>query len=900
VEEEPRVWQEKCIVCERAPDGSRVLHVLRTADGVPRYRQRFAASDLPLSPALGPREVVVNGDKGLEGWAVGERMLTKRWTSKVAARAFVRRGDTLWVVTAKDVVRCRASKGPDRDAVTQTTERTLGGGVAVRGDDLRVVGWDERGNTEVLSFDAETLRERWSTFVGNHPAGTFEKASLAAGHDIFVRAGRALATASGGPADTVHLDALAGAPALLETTSLPAFPPRGFLVVWREGGAHQLVRPHLGRTPDGGILFDVYASTSDRPALVDVRVQPTTAGNVVYLGGTAFDVATRDVFREAPLPSEQRVVAVRDLLLLTSGSRVTAYREERGPQAPSALRLRPPEAATTGPFPVDSATVALADGAYWRGSFSADPTAGTITATGRGMAKRTVSLADVGAIVTSSAPHRLLHARDGGWAVAAVEAVVEREAAREWLAVAKQAIAAGATEEARALLDEAAAREADEKEIDKAASAIDAAPAKTPDAEKAEAVKKRVAALRARPLEAVWSAFEALPPDAPFPLRTALVRHVLSRDPAHAGAAAWVRARVPEAIPVRDPFEPAEWLRLVEVAHGTPVALVAPPQKGERDLTYAQRQLGSALHFWRPDLIGIESGPLVILTPLDRPSRVAKCLAAGRRVCDFLETLFAGGTAKRDTRFPLTHHLYATKEEYLAESTKQQWGPREESLRVLEHSAGHYSREAEASRMFLPPDDDAFEQVVSTYAHELTHHWVDVRCPWFTDAERAGGGAPGYWVVEGIAEYVAELRFDFATSEPPTPDPRAFSLDVVAHAPEKALLPWEVLFEATHADRGRMANEAKTLVPMRWKLGSRRRLSQVNFFYAQASAASHYLLLGDGEKHRTAYLTYLADQYRGRIEKGAIAARFGMTPAELGARVVAWCRERVGGASESR
>jgi hypothetical protein len=68
----------------------------------------------------------------------------------------------------------------------------------------------------------------------------------------------------------------------------------------------------------------------------------------------------------------------------------------------------------------------------------------------------------------------------------------------------------------------------------------------------------------------------------------------------------------------------------------------------------------------------------------------------------------------------------------------------------------------------------------------------------------------------------------------------------------------------------------------------------MNLYYAQASAATHYLLDAEGGRHRAAFLDLVVDHYKGKVEAGAVAKRFGAAPEELGARIVSWCRERAG------
>src|SRR5206468_5356567 len=99
------------------------------------------------------------------------------------------------------------------------------------------------------------------------------------------------------------------------------------------------------------------------------------------------------------------------------------------------------------------------------------------------------------------------------------------------------------------------------------------------------------------------------------------------------------------------------------------------------------------------------------------------------------------------------------------------------------------------SRIFLPASKDAFRQVMFTYAHELTHHWIQERCPLFRPSEAGGSDdEPGYWIVEGMAEMVAQFRWDLANRTFETLDPRGEALDTVASAAPEHLVPRERLF----------------------------------------------------------------------------------------------------------
>ncbi len=165
-------------------------------------------------------------------------------------------------------------------------------------------------------------------------------------------------------------------------------------------------------------------------------------------------------------------------------------------------------------------------------------------------------------------------------------------------------------------------------------------------------IEARERAIPARVPEALWATAQALPDGAPSHLRAALVRATLARVPDHAEGTAWVRSRLPAGIVPVGPFEAADWLEFEQAVEQAPIQVVVPPKPGqpERELTFRQKVLGSARHFWRQDLEGIESRQLLILTPLSSPGRIARCLSMGELVCDTLEGIFAEGTKKREER----------------------------------------------------------------------------------------------------------------------------------------------------------------------------------------------------------------------------------------------------------
>ena len=117
----------------------------------------------------------------------------------------------------------------------------------------------------------------------------------------------------------------------------------------------------------------------------------------------------------------------------------------------------------------------------------------------------------------------------------------------------------------------------------------------------------------------------------------------------------------------------------------------------------------------------------------------------------------AGRMPGRKTPLPLALLLYETQNEYVTQS--QRAGSLPEIARGW--MAGHYSPSERLSRMFVPERDARSEALLETYAHELTHHWLDTRAPF--DVPRRTSDArrlPGFWVVEGFATMLEEFRLD--------------------------------------------------------------------------------------------------------------------------------------------
>jgi len=453
-----------------------------------------------------------------------------------------------------------------------------------------------------------------------------------------------------------------------------------------------------------------------------------------------------------------------------------------------------------------------------------------------------------------------------------------------YAALAMKALRTNDAELSRRLLDEALARGVHERTVVRARDGLarlrSTEPALPPDVRRVLAVLEEERGMLARERRGLLRQARESPDDL---FRRRIVRALLEQTPAWSDAVDAVRDLVPPEAPRGETFDAESWLDFLDAHAATPVSFVAPPADGERAVGRDAELLAREAREWRGDVSGYRTDRLFVVAPPGRPGAVASALEMGELVCDVLEEMFdAGDGSPAD---PLALLLYETKDEYIAQS--QRSGSHPEIARGW--TAGHYAGDEGLSRMFVPEVDDEYEILVDVYAHELTHHWLDRRAPF--GPARAGVDAPGYWIAEGFATFVEELSFDLAARTWSAENRRAPSLDVVANARPDQLVPWKRLFALSRDGFGAMSNDADRPIPRTWQLGVLIDRSEIDLFYAQAAAACHFLYGGESGRHRAALLDFVRTWYEADGDGLATHDAFGLTPRELGERIVAFARE---------
>jgi hypothetical protein len=349
---------------------------------------------------------------------------------------------------------------------------------------------------------------------------------------------------------------------------------------------------------------------------------------------------------------------------------------------------------------------------------------------------------------------------------------------------------------------------------------------------------------------------------------------------------------LPPGAPAAQPLPATSWLDYLAVAQSNPVRILWPSDPQEHGAPPAEVEvLNRETRLWRGDLNGYRSDRLLLITPPGRPGAVARALEIGERICDVLEEIFTPLGRARSGGEPLVVFLYETRDEYILQSRRE--GSLPEA--ALGWTAGHYSPTENLSRMFVPEDDEASRRLLGTYAHELAHHWLATRSPFAGGADRmrTQEELAGFWIVEGFASLIEELRIDPRDGSWQAGDPRSSSLDILANAAPAQCLPWERLVELSAQGLAGLSASRDRPIPLTWRLGALAPRSEIQLFYAQSGALCHYLFAAEGGRRRAALLGYLRAWYRGEEQELDVTAAFGLDPETLGRRVVEYAERAV-------
>ncbi len=344
-----------------------------------------------------------------------------------------------------------------------------------------------------------------------------------------------------------------------------------------------------------------------------------------------------------------------------------------------------------------------------------------------------------------------------------------------------------------------------------------------------------------------------------------ILRVALQSKPKHKGALDAVTKLAPKKFALGGPLQWLDFHLDVE-------------SRGAK-LATNRHEVKRARALWRKDVYAVQSGPMLLVTPLRHTRPVGRCLDYGRVVCKALSDLFPVTRQRRSGVLQIM--LFENKEEYVTTSgTERPVSP------GLEVSAGYYTPFEGLTRLFWHDNRDAERRVVSTFVHELTHHWTDRVCPRFTDKERVSNPLmPGYWIVEGFAVFMQEAHYDVERQTYNLTAKHVSSMDVVVSSPKK--VPWSELFEGvTNANVRQLGTDPSFKFVRRWAIGARPQ-SMMRMFYDQSGATCHYLYRNGFKKQ---LIDYMVHYQTGKIQEMSIQRAFGMSPETLGKRVEEFCK----------
>jgi hypothetical protein len=858
VEGEPLAVDGAVVVAVRESARSRALHVVDQATGEPLCSPTQLSSAVPLEPVANGRTLVVRGSaNGVEAWQLGGRRLWRRWQFGAAGAVS---GHTL----AGDLVLVAGDGGLEAIAIGEREARwrvegRFRGRPVTDGDTVWALAYDDAGGLQLVEVDLDAGPSHGRFALGSDPEGVPRVTDAAA----LAFEDRQLLVLLPRPAD---LGERTASGLWITRTTDPARPyvQRGLdlaapATASSAGWLLQLdgEPPLLGALDTSSGRLGRLATATNHAAFLGLPA--TACGDVAYLGARAFELSTGSILWERDIPTDRRSIPAGELLLVVEGGARVVALGARGSSRDRAYRSR--ELARTGRLPRGVAV--LRDGTVERGEVILGEDALVLPRSGSTPPRRVLHVEDErGRLLFAASP------REGA---RGVRLLVEAELADGYADLARKAVDSVGAETVRRLLVEARRLGADEGQLAHVERALEARRTELGSTRFEAHLAAREAELLERSAEVVWARVLALPDDVPPELLYGLLELMLEVALADPRPGEVVRALLPPRSVPRRGLDTREWLEFLRHSRRVSVRAAASAQDGP---------LARARAGWRADLVGFESPGLVVISPLDRPGALARCLATGEVVTRALESFFEGAVQPAPGKLVL--HVHPDRRGYLATR-----GGRVSP--VLAHSAGHYSPDERLSRIWIPEGSDGFDRALDTLVHELTHHWIDTRRR-RGDGAAGSGERPGFWIVEGIATMFEEFHYEPLSGTWTSLDPDAHSLDLVANAPAGALLEWDAFFRL-NLERFEALSPTETIdVPLSRALGRRGRVSRLSLFYHQAAAVCHFLHDGDGGRHRAALREYVLAWYGGRTRELDVQRAFGMTPDELGARALAWAR----------
>lgn len=352
--------------------------------------------------------------------------------------------------------------------------------------------------------------------------------------------------------------------------------------------------------------------------------------------------------------------------------------------------------------------------------------------------------------------------------------------------------------------------------------------------------------------------------------RLRILRALLKEVPDHGPALDLVRAAIPKDSPFEQPRQWLTWHLDLE-------------SRGFRIADPERTDLKRAKYKWRPDLYGVESDGMLLVTPLRDLDVVAACALRMRTTIRTLARLFRTAKPLIRSRKPLTVHLFVNRRNFADQAGYERTVDVPPYFRW---ELGTFDAKENLTRLLRPEDSkhSVDRQLAYTLAHEVARHWMYSYCPRYSDRQLFNAdAASGYGLRVGFFSLVAEAGFDLDEETIDFSHRPATSLRYVRKGP---LFDWDKFFLMNMNDIHRLNGHDDQLYKAK-----RTRTTYGQRFMFQGGATCHYLYNAHNGRYRDVLIAFIANQYQGKQEKLNPRKVFGLDPAKLGAAVVAWAKQ---------
>jgi hypothetical protein len=333
-----------------------------------------------------------------------------------------------------------------------------------------------------------------------------------------------------------------------------------------------------------------------------------------------------------------------------------------------------------------------------------------------------------------------------------------------------------------------------------------------------------------------------------------------------ARVAAWIPAEYPwRGDPARGSAGAESWAEWAEALLPTSARFVAKDDPLRRRIEGTLFGKGCA---------GLRSANLLLWTREFDPALVGRALVRGEAVVRALAAFLpVAGRPGSPVSEPLELRLHATRDDYLSDKIAGKEPP-------IPWSSGLYVPAEQVSRFFARESltdvgDSTGRTLHGTLAHELTHHWLDVR--WIRST-RLSPNQPGVWLIEGFADFIGEQSIESARRGGTLDDVTVRNHDIVAAAARAgALMPLQRLLAVDLMKLHAGLEGEELVLSLRHTLG-RVKADPRSLFYAQSAALTFFALHRCGKAGSDGYIQLLTACYLGQ-PLGDVARTLGFADA---------------------